>query len=411
MPKILLFIALFQSLLFSKEQTIVLGAGCFWGVEKHFENLEGVKEAISGYAGGEFENPSYKKVLDHRSKVDVKNYAEVVKVVYDDENISTREILEEFWQIHDPTQKNRQGNDYGNNYRSAIYYTTNKQKEIAFKTRDEFQKLLNEAGYSEITTEIEPLKKFYKAESYHQDYLKKHPFGYCPNHATGVVFKKKTKDKSTFIKPLGAKEIVVVDAKDCPFCKKFKKDVIDHYKGSLPLRVAKSKELKGFKLKGEIVGTPTILFIKDAKEIKRYTGYLSAKEFYERVGAFKVGEESEAYKVAFAKNTDGRFCKQYKIFAHTPDGVFVDKFSGDVLFDTRDRFNSGSGWLSFFKPAKDDSVIFREDNSFGMRRVEVIAKKSRAHLGHVFDDAPGGRKRFCINATVLEFIPRDKIKK
>ena len=81
-----------------------------------------------------------------------------------------------------------------------------------------------------------------------------------------------------------------------------------------------------------------------------------------------------------------------------------------MLFDTKDRFNSHSGWLSFFK-AVDNAVEFREDNSLGLRRIEVIAKKSGAHLGHVFDDAPGGRKRFCINASVLEFVPKEDIKK
>ena len=126
------------------------------------------------------------------------------------------------------------------------------------------------------------------------------------------------------------------------------------------------------------------------------------------MGYFKLGKNSEAYKVAFAQGTDGRFCKQYDIFKHTPDGVFVDKLSGDILFDTRDRFNSGSGWLSFFK-AVDGSTIEREDNSYGMHRMEIIAKKSGIHLGHVFNDAPGGRRRFCINATVLDFIPRDKM--
>jgi len=95
---------------------------------------------------------------------------------------------------------------------------------------------------------------------------------------------------------------------------------------------------------------------------------------------------------------------------HTGDGVFVDKISGEILFDTKDRFNSGSGWLSFYK-AVDGATITKADNSFGMRRVEVIAKKSGAHLGHVFNDASGGRQRFCINANILDFVPRDKIKK
>jgi len=157
-------------------------------------------------------------------------------------------------------------------------------------------------------------------------------------------------------------------------------------------------------------GTPSIIFIEDGKEVESYTGYMDEKTFYKAVGAFKLGKNSEGYDVAFAQKTDGRFCKQYEQFKHTGDGVFVDKISGDILFDTRDRFNSGSGWLSFFK-AVDGSTVQKEDNSYGMHRVEIIAKKSGAHLGHVFNDAPGGKQRFCINATVLEFVPREKIKK
>lgn len=122
------------------------------------------------------------------------------------------------------------------------------------------------------------------------------------------------------------------------------------------------------------------------------------------LGSFKLGKNSESYKVAFNKDTDSRFCKQYDLFKDTPDGVFIDKLSGDPLFDTKDRFNSGTGWLSFYK-AVDGSVIEKPDHSYGMDRVEVIAKKSGIHLGHVFDRADGTR-RFCINATVLEFQSR-----
>jgi len=408
-----LFVSLMFSLaLLAKTQAIVLGAGCFWGVEKHFENIEGVVSARAGYAGGEFDNPTYESVLKHRKNPKVKNHAETVEVQYDDTKISTEELLRSFWELHDPTQGNRQGNDIGNNYRSAIYYTTPEQKRIALATRSEYQKLLHKAGYGTITTEIAPLKQFYPAEDYHQDYLKKNPFGYCPNHATGVKFGKKQKmpANTTTITPLGGKEIIVISAEDCKFCEKFKHDVTDTYKGTIPLRTATQNELKGFTLKTEIAGTPTILFIEDGKERFAHVGYMDPKSFYRAVGAFKLGEESEGYKVAFEQNTDSRFCRKYKEFMHTSDGVFIDKISGEILFDTRDRFNSGSGWLSFFK-AVDGAVEFREDNSYGMKRIEVIAKKSGAHLGHVFNDAPGGKKRFCINATILEFVPREKVKK
>ena len=409
MRKLILFLALSVAIS-AKTQTIVFAAGCFWGVEKHFEHMGGVINATSGYAGGDYDNPNYEKVLSHRKGAKgITNYAESVEVTYDDSKLSTEKLIKSFWELHDPTQGDRQGNDIGNNYRSALFYTNETQKRIALATKEIYQKLLNKAGYGAITTEIKPLTKFYPAEDYHQNYLEKNPFGYCPNHATGVKFGNQKIAVDT-IQPLGGKEIVVIDAEHCRFCAKFKKNVTNRYNGTLPLRTAHKDALKGFKLKTRIEGTPTILFIEDGKEVESFVGYMNEKAFYKAVGAFKLGKESEGYDVAFRKATDGRFCKKYDEFKHTGDGVFIDKISGDILFDTRDRFNSGSGWLSFFK-AVDGATVQKEDNTFGMHRVEVIAKKSGAHLGHVFNDAPGGRQRFCINATVLEFVPRDKIKK
>jgi peptide methionine sulfoxide reductase msrA/msrB len=411
MKKILLLLGLSLSL-YAKTQTIVFGGGCFWSVEKYFETLDGVTNVTVGYSGGSYANPTYEMVLKHRKNADgVTNHAEVVEVVYDDSNISTERLIESFWELHDPTQGDRQGNDKGNNYRSALYYTTDAQKEMAFSTQKKYQKLLTKAGYGMITTEIKALDKFYSAKEHHQNYLAKNPSGYCPNHTTGVKFEN-SKDitESKNISPLGGKEIVVIDAKHCGFCKKFKARVTDGYRGSIPLRTVKSDELKGFTLTSKIEGTPTILLIEEGKEVFSHTGYMNEKAFYKLIGGFKLGSTSEAFDVAFKKSTNGRFCKQYKQFKDTGDGVFVDKISGDILFDTRDRFNSGSGWLSFFKSI-DGSTIEKEDNSLGMKRVEIIAKKSGAHLGHVFNDAPNGKQRFCINATILEFVPRDEVKK
>ena len=401
--KIFILTTLIFTTIYAKKQTIYLAAGCFWGVEKHFEGLNGVIDVESGYANGEYKNPNYDKVLAHRLNKSVKNFTESVKVVYDDNKISTNRILREFWELHDPTQGNRQGNDIGNNYRSGIFYTTKRQKELAIKSKELYQQLLTKAGYGKIKTEIEPIKSFYKAENYHQDYLKKHPKGYCPNHATGVKFKS---IQIKTIKPLGGKEIIVIDAPNCPFCKAFKKDIVNQYRGTIPLRVSNFSKLKGFKLNGKIEGTPTILFIKDGKEISRYVGYLNPKEFYKALGKFKLAKNSLSYKIAFNKGTESRFCKKYDKFKHVKNGVFIDLISGEPIFDTKDRFNSKSGWLSFYK-ALPGSVEFKEDNSYGMHRVEVIAKKSGIHLGHIFDRSDG-KKRFCINANVLEFVPRDK---
>ena len=157
------------------------------------------------------------------------------------------------------------------------------------------------------------------------------------------------------------------------------------------------------------MATPTILFLENGKEVFGYQGYLSPKEFYKALGFFKLGN-SEAYRVAFDEGTDARFCKEYEIFKNTPDGVFIDKLSGAALFDTRDRFNSRTGWLSFTKPVKN-SVYRKADNSYGMRRIEIRSTTSDIHLGHVFPDGPNGMPRYCINATVLEFKTRGEFNK
>ena len=168
-----------------------------------------------------------------------------------------------------------------------------------------------------------------------------------------------------------------------------------------------SDQLHGLEIKSPTWATPSILFIENGIEVFGYQGYLSPKEFYQLLGKFKLGN-TEAYDVAFNKGTDARFCKEYQIFKDTPDGVFIDKLSGEPLFDTKDRFVSRSGWLSFTKPV-DGSVYELPDNSYGMERTEIRSVSSDIHLGHVFDDGPNGMPRYCINATVLEFIERKNI--
>ena len=148
----------------SQMDTITLGAGCFWCVEAIFSDLKGVEKVISGYAGGTIKNPSYKEVCTGRT-----GHAEVCQLTYNPNEINVRSLLEVFWQIHDPTTLNRQGGDVGTQYRSAIFYHTEEQKEIA----EEVLKVLNEEKVFEnpIVTEITPFDTFYPAEDYHQDYF------------------------------------------------------------------------------------------------------------------------------------------------------------------------------------------------------------------------------------------------
>jgi peptide methionine sulfoxide reductase msrA/msrB len=387
-------------------QEIVFAAGCFWGVEKHFSNIKGVQEVIAGYTAGSYENPTYDLVLQHRNNNDITNHTEAVKVIYDENIITTSNLIKSFWELHNPTQGNRQGNDIGNNYRSGIYFTNNNQHNIALETQNIYQTLLTQAGFGAITTEIQPLDVFYPAEEYHQDYLVKNPNGYCPNHATGIKFQD-TDTTLPQIMPQSGKEIIVVKTDFCPYCEQFKKDVLRNYQGDISIQEAYKEQLQYFDIRTSLDVSPVIILVENGTEVYAHKGYLTPKEFYTLLGKFKLGESSEAFRVGFEKGTDARFCKQYDLFKDTGEGYFVDKLSGAKLFDTKDRFNSGTGWLSFYK-AIDGAVLEIPDNSFGMQRTEVVAKISGAHLGHVFDGefTDSNKRRFCINATVLDFVSK-----
>lgn len=388
------------------QDSIVLGSGCFWGAEKGYAALPGVIDAVSGYADGRGFKPTYRNITKNKHKYNPDNYAEVVKVTFNANQISLAQILQHFYESHNPTLVNRQGNDIGTQYRSTILFRNEQQKAVAAEVTANYQSLLTQAGYPQIATKITQLDQFHPAEAYHQDYLVKNPNGYCPDHSTGVTFNKvKSKLGIDNNALLSGKHIVVIEAKGyCPYCEKFKQDVANDYKGSIPMHFRLGDQLDSLTIKTQTWATPTIIFIEDGKEVFGRQGYLNPKEFYQLLGAFKLGD-SEAFKVAFNKGTDNRFCKQYQQFKDTPDGLFIDKLSGAPLFDTRHRFNSGTGWLSFTQSV-DDAVYEKPDYSFGMVRTEIRAKASDIHLGHVFDDGPNGQRRYCINATVLEFVAR-----
>ena len=150
---------------------IILGGGCFWCIEAVFKRVKGVREAISGYAGGERENPTYQQVCSGAT-----GHAEVVKVVYDEDEVGLEELLEIFFAIHDPTTLNRQGADVGTQYRSVVYYGDEEEKQIINSAIDKAQKEYNDP----IVTEVGPKPTFYEAESYHQNYYDTNPHqGYC----------------------------------------------------------------------------------------------------------------------------------------------------------------------------------------------------------------------------------------
>ena len=159
----------------------IFAMGCFWGAERRFWQQEGVWSTQVGYAGGYTKNPTYKQVCAGQT-----GHTEVVQVVYDASVITFQQLLKVFWEAHDPTQGNRQGNDVGTQYRSAIYTTTAEQFELANKSSVAFQEGLQTKGYGGITTEINKDVPFFYAEDYHQQYLHKNPNGYCGLRGTGV---------------------------------------------------------------------------------------------------------------------------------------------------------------------------------------------------------------------------------
>ncbi len=174
-------------------EDIAFGMGCFWGAEKRLRAVPGVAAVEVGYAGGDAPRAGYEDVLREEKLIragrsQARNHAEVVRVRFDPAQLDLMTLLAAFWENHDPTQADGQGNDIGSNYRSAIYFTTPVQKALAEQSREIYQHNLTRAGFGAIATEIAPLRHYNRAEESHQDYLLKNPQGYCGIGGTGVKF-------------------------------------------------------------------------------------------------------------------------------------------------------------------------------------------------------------------------------
>jgi len=412
--KNIFFVGLMIMATVAKAETIVLGMGCFWGAEKRMRELPGVLDVEVGYANGEIEG-RYESVLAHEQALrlgltDKRNHAEVVKITFDPSKLSLEEVLAHFWENHDPTQGDRQGNDIGSNYRSAIYTTVDTQLAIARKTRDIYQEALKKAGFGAITTEIAPLTSYYRAEEYHQRYLQKNPNGYCGLGGTGVKYPRRLLTiENVTSQPLDpatldrARQLIVFEAADCTFCQQFKAEVLDHWSSPVPIaRTLSSQPPAGWLLEKPLFATPTIVLFENGKEVSRYTGYDGDKmRFWKWLGFYLLTPEQR--KIAFEQGTERPWTGSH--LDEKRPGTFVDPITGAPLFRSDAKFDSGTGWPSFFMPVPG-AITEHLDLSHGMRRIEVRSASSGIHLGHVFDDGPPPTgKRYCINGSVLKFVP------
>lgn len=281
---------------------IVLGMGCFWGSEKRMQTLPGVLDVEAGYAGGDAPNPDYQTLHETEmaihSGIAVKNHAEVVKVYYDPAATSLEQVLIQFWENHNPTQGNRQGNDVGSNYRSAVFYQNDEERKLAEKTRDIYQANLRAAGMNAaITTEIAPLKNYTPAEDYHQDYLQKNPLGYCGLGGTGVAYADPEHPEHATLKTANADtpkidwkhhllsdtvQLIAFEAEDCGYCRQFDKEILSGWSQTVPITAANTASPPdGWTLKQTLLATPTIVLFRNRQEVARYTGYQGADKFWQ----------------------------------------------------------------------------------------------------------------------------------
>lgn len=318
-------------------KTIYLAGGCFWGLEAYMERVDGVVDAISGYANGnpKVTDPSYEQVIAGSG------HAETVKVVYDADKIDLETVLKYYLRVIDPTSLNKQGNDRGVQYRTGIYYTDASDKAAVDKALASIKSKYTKP----IVVEHQPLQNFSLAEEYHQDYLAKNPNGYC--HIDLSLADDKLQSTNKTVKLAAANTVA------------------------------------------------------EALNPKRYANFDK--------DALKNTLTKAQYDITQKAGTERAFSHEYDhLFA---PGIYVDVVSGEPLFLSTHKYDSGCGWPSFWQPIAPEVVTEHKDMAFNMVRTEVRSRVADSHLGHVFNDGPKDKTglRYCINGGALQFIPVDKM--
>lgn len=318
-------------------ETATLAGGCFWKMDACYQELSGVAKVAVGYAGGNLANPTYKQVCTRTT-----GHAETIEVHFDPKVVSYKTILEVFWQIHDATILNQEGNDRGDDYRSVVYYHSDAQRATAEAVKAQVNSS-NLQGAPVVTT-VEAFKNFYRAEDYHQNYYNLHQDEpYC---ATIVAAK----------------------------VNKFMKLYHDSLKRN---KVAKN------------TSTSNVFPDKIEKVVKTPE-------------AWQKSLTKQQYYVLREKGTESPFKNAF--WDNHEKGVYACAACQLPLFDADAKFESGTGWPSFYQAIRKNYVTEISDKSHGMTRVEVNCARCDGHLGHIFDDGPKPTGlRYCINSESLTF--------
>lgn len=314
-------------------EVATFAGGCFWCMEPPFRQLEGVIEVVSGYTGGTVKNPTYEQVCTGKT-----GHLEAVQITFDPSKVSYSELLDIFWLNIDPTDREGQFEDKGEQYKTAIFYHNKTQKVVA-----EISKIvLNNSGWFDepVATVIRNATEFYSAEEYHQDYFNKNPLRYR--------FYEQTSERHLQI------------------AKRLERDLLSKW-GSQAYKYYKKPSLNDLKKKL----TPL------------------------------------QYSVTQEKGTEPPFSNEY--WQNEREGIYVDIVSGEPLFASTGKYDSGTGWPSFFKPINPGVLIYnvekREETGYETERIEIKSKFAKSHLGHVFCDGPKPTGlRFCLNSAAVRFV-------